>query len=71
MVSVMLGEMPVSVTKFHDEIGQSRYFEIVKDFFETEEKLLKQLYRFEKQEAKHAAKKMIGIVKKASEKDHE
>jgi AraC-like DNA-binding protein len=71
MVSVMLGEIPVSETKFLDEIEQSRYFEIVEKFFETEEKLLKQLYRFEKKEAKHAAKKMIEIVKKASEKNNE
>jgi AraC-like DNA-binding protein len=70
MVSVMMGENPVSENKFLDEIEQSGYFVHVEHFFETEEKLLKQLYRFEKKEAKNAVKKMIEIVSKSS-KDNE
>ena len=53
--------------KFLDEISRSNYFENVEDFFETEEKILKYLYRFEKQEAKDAAEKMIRIIKEANE----
>ena len=62
-----MDENPVSENKFLDEIEQSGYFENVEHFFETEEKLLKQLYRFEKKEAKNAAKKMIEIVSESSE----
>ncbi|WP_249336720.1 AraC family transcriptional regulator [Sporosarcina sp. Marseille-Q4063] len=67
----MMGENPVSENKFVDEIKNNDYFEVVEQFFETEEKLLKQLYRFEKKEAKNAAKKMIEIVSEASKKDNE
>ena len=70
MMSVMMDENPVSENKFLDVIEQSGYFVYVEHFFETEERLLKQLYRFEKKEAKNAAKKMIEIVSKSS-KDNE
>ena len=63
MVSEMLGESPVS-NKFLGDIEQS-----IDEFFETEERLLKQLYRFEKKEAKDAVRKMIEIVSNASKEN--
>ncbi|WP_172370702.1 helix-turn-helix domain-containing protein [Sporosarcina jiandibaonis] len=69
-MNVMMSENPVSESKFLDEIEQSNYFEIDEQFFETEENLLKQLYRFDRKEAKKSAKKMVEIVSKTS-KDNE
>lgn len=65
----MMGETPVSENKFLDSM-QNGYFENVEQFFETEEKLLKQLYRFEKKEAKDTLKKMIEMVSKASKENN-
>ena len=69
MVGEVMGENLVLENKFLGDIEQSDSFKSVAQFFETEERLLKQLYRFDKKEAKDAARKMIGIVSAASKEN--
>ena len=52
--------------KFLDEIARSNYLENVEGYFETEDRMLKYLYRFEKQEAIDAADKLIQIIKEGT-----
>ena len=57
MVGGVMGGNLVLENKFLGDIEQSDSFKSVDQFFETEERLLKQLYRFEKKEAKKCCKK--------------
>lgn len=69
MNQTSVDEIPVFEKKFIDEITDIGNIESTDGFFETEEKLLKHLYRLEKTDAQLAAIVMIDYITRSTQGD--